>query len=215
LRFPNNKTPLTEQSSLCLLARSTSTNGGEGLGLESFYVHPERARTGLKEYLEGLGSSMVVDCALFVQLVAAAEGILGRASTGPLVFGIGGWAPWLVLERAAKAPSYLAPGYYSSTDPAVISLLQHAPSCKGQWLSGPDKKGRYLGMTEDGPMRLWLPQWHERFIAGLKKELALMDPSIAQQLSLLIGVGDLDLPTFKVFREPEKEEDLAKTEAKE
>jgi len=48
--------------------------------------------------------------------------------------------------------------------------------------------------------------WHSRLISGIKEDLARLDPAVAQQLDLLLRLGDLDYQHFQLIREPQPEE---------
>lgn len=41
-------------------------------------------------------------------------------------------------------------------------------SSRGQWLTGPDDKGRYIGLATDGPRQWTLEQWHAELTTGIQ-----------------------------------------------
>jgi hypothetical protein len=194
---------LTEASALCSRAEARNENGEDAF--EGFYRHPPAAREDLGAFLKGLGPDVAVDDALFVQLVAAALGRLGPES-GPLVFAVGGLAPWLLLERALSTPAKLMPGYFAPTDSDAFELARRPPRPGGRWLAGPDSKGRFLGMAPGGPARLPLSAWHELILRGLRDGVSdptsPLSPEARQQIQLHLAIDDLEYAGYRLYRQP-------------
>lgn len=207
LRLPPRGAAAAEASALCrgAVAKSGGDGAKSGGGDDArVFAHPPAARRDLAAYLAALcgpdGGALAVDGALFVQLVAAAEGFLGPAGAGPLPFAVGGGGPWAVLERAARPRLGMLPGYLTAADPAAAALLREVPG-GGAWLAGPDLRGRYLGMTARGPARLPLAAWHAGLVAGLRRLPAA--EGAGPRLALLLSLGDLGFDDFEVLRAPE------------
>lgn len=208
LHFPEPGQNITKVSALCVKGITTES-GGEDALFEGFYTHPPEARQGFKSYLQEIAGAekvITVDCALFVQLVLAARGLLCN-DDGPLVFGIGAWAPWLVSQRAREDKTILPginsdyfPGYFAPKNPAHARVVQRTAS-GGQWLLGPNKNGLYLGMAKSGPMRLPLEGWHKTLVDGLQVEMGRTDPDTRQQIAILL-VDDLTFDDYEVYRKP-------------
>lgn len=195
--------PQAATSALVAGAENVSASG-EPPYLEEFYRHPESARNDFGEYLKELATKapIVADDALFVQLVLAAHGLLAEVK-GPLMFGAGDWAPWLVTKRARAAPGEeaLRPGYLTPADPAAAKTVQKTPSGGGQWLLGPDGNNMFLGLAPEGPARLPLRAWHRSVLDQIRAEASEAPPEIRQAVGLLL-IDDLEYEKYELRREP-------------
>lgn len=175
------------KSELCTKA-STSNEGDS----ENFHAHV--AGVPLGAYLQTLGAKISVDDALFVQLVAASQGLLsgaGNGDTNTYLFGVGVWAPWLTLKRAKKESVERKPVRFAPKSSAVDGELAAA----GQWLAGPDFKNKYMGMTREGPARMTLAQWHTK----ITDSLAASGDKVAR---MLLDTGSLDFDQFRLYKGP-------------
>lgn len=136
------------------------------------------------------------DCSLFVQLMAAAARDT-PASDGcgldtPL--GVGGTTSWAALQILTKGTfkvrngeEELELGYIHPKDSSATTALQGNVANCGQWVLGPDKKGRYLGMTKSGPARFTWEGWGTYLIEGLEHELGNPPPEVTKH-----GTGATD-----------------------
>lgn len=209
LHFPEAGQNVTETSALCVAGAKSESGGGDGALFEGFYVHPPEARRDFKSHLQKIAGdekTVAADDALFVQMVLAARGLLGKDS-GPLAFAVGAWAPWLATKRAREDKTILPginseffPGYFAPKNAAHALTVQRAGS-GGQWLLGPDKNGLYLGMARSGPIRLPLEEWHKVVIARLQNAMEHVDPATRQQVAILL-VDELSFDDYEICRKP-------------
>ena len=153
-----------------------------------------------------------VDCSLFVQLMAAAAWETSASGKGtPL--GIGrttSWAALFVLTKGSfkvrNGEEVLEVGYIHPKDEAASDSLQGNVANGGQWVLGPDKKGRYLGMTKSGPMRYTWEQWGDYLLEGLEHELSNPPHEITKHGMVDTehwkGIVRASLGILKCFKEP-------------
>jgi hypothetical protein len=120
-----------------------------------------------------LPQTVPVDCSLFMQLVAA------LAAGRPGSIGIGYSANGCVTSSCKRDGDQsvlalngedLVVSYLTGSTASVLGGLVHAGDYSGQWLAGPDKRDRYLGMSKDGPVRQPLDWWENCLNEGLSAE---------------------------------------------
>jgi hypothetical protein len=188
-------------SPLCTLADEVSHSGDDVV--ESYYRHSPPGGD-LGQYLRKISSNNLVylDDALFVQVVLAARGHL---SNRPLIFGVGGWAPWVLLDGQLKNTDLgeCRPGYYAPKSGSACKIVNKALGTGGKWLLGPDKLGRYLGLGDDGPVRLPLRSWHIMLVRGLvreKKNNTRKDDGL--QILMVDGLKESDCEVHRVNPTP-------------
>ena len=112
--------------------------------------------------LYGEGNPIEMDCATFVQLLAA----LSAPSTESLEFGTGNFAA--VLPKMLRCPFEV--GYIIPSDKILAGASQmflHG----GQWLAGPYADGLYVGLSSDGPRRMSLDEWKQKSSRALANEV--------------------------------------------
>lgn len=147
-----------------------------GETVQRIFCHPAvNVPSELSQYvIDAFGGRVDLDCSLFIQFVLACAGMTDSAH----VFCIGSDLNWVIMRKATRmvasgADHTMFPGYYSPENDIVADALQSVGGDdRGQWLLGPDKHDRYLGLTSDGqgPCRSSLEWWHPRLIAGLHRE---------------------------------------------
>lgn len=144
---------------------------------------------------------MATDCALFVQTVALVQSLAASPAAADAdasasadvrnnLVGFGPLSYWVALRKLLGANSMaitIDKGLNKKTGKPVSEQLQVGTlvlstaqlrstlngysECANQWVFGPDSRGRYLGMTSQGPQRLTLQAWNELLVGGLGREI--------------------------------------------
>lgn len=105
------------------------------------------------------------DCSFFVFMVAAVNFRIDTSVPFQFTYGSPNQPAWNFLDCQ---PFFLAPV------PDLYSHVAGTSASAGQWLL-PDRKGKYLGMSFDGPLVMTPIQWQKRLVDGLKKQMPYHD----------------------------------------
>lgn len=155
-------------------------------------------------FLEGLAGedrTLHMDCALFAQCVLQAQ-ILQQADAAQQVqFAVGICAARVIVERLyTRFPTGCMPtGSFSPIDPEVVArTATWFGDAKSQWLSGPDHRGYYVGLSQVGPRRLKLEQWHRMLMKTARATVESHGSIIPQRTRklMLSWLDDADVLGF-------------------
>ena len=136
---------------------------------------PHFERVDLSQLARARGRRPVqVDCALFMQLVCGFTA--GRREH--LLVGLGLSASvnihrlsWDGTDNVLRMGDEKLPvRYIHPKNEVAADHLRHSESSRGQWVAGPDKRGRYLGMSQNGPVRHSLADWEQQLLNGVEAE---------------------------------------------
>jgi hypothetical protein len=129
-----------------------------------FYFHGNKGLTKRDYIINFIGTTIVLDSNLFIQLYSWFTSKLSN----DILFGdfgfstelSGSWLLYDILSVNAK--------YISILDEEVYELVYSYVGIEiQQWIVGPDKNKRYLGMSTEGPARLTFEDWVEVIAADI------------------------------------------------